>query len=77
MTRIMEARVIHKSYGRVSVLENVDFDLEESEAHIATVRGAGALSFDIIEAMARAVDDLSRPADPGTDPDSAKLIIYT
>lgn len=46
-------------------------------AHIAMVRGAGALTFDMIEAMGRAADDPSRSADPGTDPDSAKLIIYT
>lgn len=42
MTRIMEARAIHKSYGRVSVLENVDFDLEEGEAHVVIgPNGAG------------------------------------
>lgn len=42
MTRILEARGIHKSYGRVKVLENVDFDLEEGEAHVVIgPNGAG------------------------------------
>ncbi|WP_372612987.1 ABC transporter ATP-binding protein [Aquicoccus sp.] len=42
MTRIMEARAIHKSYGLVKVLENVDFDLEDGEAHVVIgPNGAG------------------------------------
>jgi branched-chain amino acid transport system ATP-binding protein len=42
MTLIMEARGISKSYGRVKVLEDVDFDLEEGEAHVVIgPNGAG------------------------------------
>ena len=42
MTRLMEAKGIHKSYGRVRVLEDVDFDLEEGEAHVVIgPNGAG------------------------------------
>lgn len=42
MTMMMEARGIHKSYGRVKVLENVDFDLIEGEAHVVIgPNGAG------------------------------------
>lgn len=42
-------------------------------AHVATVRGQGALTFDAIEAMGRGTDHPLQAADP----DSAKLIIYT
>ena len=42
MTRLMVAKGIHKSYGRVRVLEDVDFDLEEGEAHVVIgPNGAG------------------------------------
>ncbi|PHP65782.1 ABC transporter ATP-binding protein [Zhengella mangrovi] len=42
MTRMMEARGIHKSYGPVRVLEDVDFDLEAGEAHVVIgPNGAG------------------------------------
>lgn len=42
MTRIMEAHAISKSYGLVKVLEGVDFDLEEGEAHVVIgPNGAG------------------------------------
>lgn len=42
MTRIMQARGMSKSYGLVKVLENVDFDLEEGEAHVVIgPNGAG------------------------------------
>ncbi|SDO73984.1 branched-chain amino acid transport system ATP-binding protein [Lutimaribacter pacificus] len=42
MTRIMEARAMHKSYGQVKVLEDVSFDLEEGEAHVVIgPNGAG------------------------------------
>ena len=42
MTRIMQARAMSKSYGPVKVLENVDFDLEEGEAHVVIgPNGAG------------------------------------
>lgn len=42
-------------------------------AHVAAVRGPGALTFDSIEAMGRGTDHPLQAADP----DSAKLIIYT
>jgi len=42
MTSILEARGIQKSYGAVRVLENVDFDLQDGEAHVVIgPNGAG------------------------------------